>query len=218
MADNWTWGLSLIALTIVFHAAAMGKISAFSDAGYFSLPLLAFSAVTLLSALYGIFAWARMSRRHALVASLISALALLACILAAAPKFSEGRTTRPFADYLQAHAAPDAKLFGYRFYPQSLPVYLGRTVNLAGGWGELAYGISKLTDTEKAGRILKSTDLKPLWESADTVYLMMERASLSRMEGDGLTPGPVVMKRGKLLLMVNHDPGPKEHTDAKPLS
>ena len=205
----------------LFFAASIGKIPAFSDSSYFSLLLLICSAITVLAAIFGIFAWIRMNRRNALYASLISALALLACILAAGPKFSEGRTTKPFADYLQAHAAPDAKIFGYRFYPQSLPVYLGRPVHLAGGWGELSYGISRLRESDKAGRIMQTWDLKPIWESAEAVYLLMEQSSLSRMESDRLKPGPVVMKRGKLILMVNYEPGrtvAKEPADAKPLS
>ena len=65
---------------------------------------------------------------------------------------------------------------------------------------------------------MQTWDLKPIWESAEAVYLLMEQSSLSRMESDRLKPGPVVMKRGKLMLMVNHEPGPKESMNAKPLS
>jgi len=50
--------LSLL-LGVVFHAARMGKISGLFRCGYFSLPLLAFSAVTLLSACTAFSAWAR---------------------------------------------------------------------------------------------------------------------------------------------------------------
>lgn len=56
------------------------------------------------------------------------------------------RSTREFALELRTLVAPGHVVYSYRDYFQDLPVYLGRTVDVVGYQGELAYGIEAEPD------------------------------------------------------------------------
>jgi 4-amino-4-deoxy-L-arabinose transferase-like glycosyltransferase len=197
----------LAALALPFLWAAFGRVPIYSPA--FSPVLFAFALPAFAAAVAAIVLW--WSPRAA-IGPRVSALALAAllffgCIWAVGPRVGLARSTKDFARDLAVRLQPGDEVYAYRCYPQTLPVYLGRLINLVSHDGELNFGIEHLPPEEHARRFPGMDEFRPVWRSDRLVYLVLEARDLPRMPGDGLTPGPILVRSEKYLLMINRPAG-----------
>lgn len=134
-------------------------------------------------------------------------IALGTCLILAGDSVADVRTAKPLAECLDRQpAAPDIFIASYRTYPQTLPFYLGRKIDVAEFSGELVFGISKLPPAERQRRYPTAAELKERWNSEALTYLVVERRWMDMMEPDSLRPGTVLLEQRKFLLLVNQPP------------
>jgi len=182
--------------------AALGKVPQYSDD--FSPILFVFSLLALTTAgLAGVLWWRKGPEGRAPAALAVASIFLIACIWALGPRVGRQRSSREIARVLAARLQPGDEVYSYHYYPQSLPVYLGRTIGVVHFRGEMAFGIDHLPPAEHLRRFPTAGEFRPTWESPRTVYLVLERRDLHRLIADGLVPGPVLLGQDKLLLMTN---------------
>ncbi len=139
-----------------------------------------------------------------LSAAAAAALSLLLCLLLTAPLAGERRSGKAMAEYLAAHAAPQDRVISFAAYPQTLPVYLGRTIDVTEFIGELEFGIGQLSAAERAARFLSAEQLASVWASGATIHLVTEERAIDKLRRSGLDPGPVVFRAGRYVLFANH--------------
>src|SRR4029079_7473380 len=111
----------------------------------------------------------------------------------AAERLSTARIARVLAGRLNR----GDELYAYRCYPQTLPFYLGRLINTVDLKGELEFGAGHLTPEERARRFPGPEAFRPIWNSARTVYVVLEDRKLHRMAQDGLAPGTILTRQDK---------------------
>ncbi len=77
---------------------------------------------------------------------------LCAAIAGVVPLVGRERSSAALAARLRPELRPDDLVFSYGCFPESLPVYLDRTVGVAAFEGELAFGIAHLSPDERRRR------------------------------------------------------------------
>lgn len=207
----WLRGLVLFALMAVtvfggaFIVAGLGRVKSFGEPGQVLLPVL--SAGVACAALAILSAGLVMARhwKRALGAMVLCSAASFLCIWSAGPTIASARHTKAFARFILERAAPGEPIFSYRYYPQTLPVYLRRPVGVAAFEGELAFGISKLPETERRARFPKPGEFAALWNSPVRVWCVVDRDSLRKFAPDGLTQPTILMEEKQVLLVTNHE-------------
>jgi 4-amino-4-deoxy-L-arabinose transferase-like glycosyltransferase len=194
----------LAVVAAAFLWAALGHVKIFSPA--FSPVLFAFALPALGVSLLAAMLWSRRGVHEGRgVAALAAAAVLFAgCLWATGPRVAAVRSTKAIASFLAPRLAPGDEVYAFHCYPQTLPVYLGRRIGIVDYRGELAFGIAHLPPQERARRFPSSEQFRPAWTSGRTVYLVMENEDLPRMQTGGLSPGPILMRQEKFLLMTNH--------------
>jgi len=83
------------------------------------------------------------------VALFAASCCISAAIATVVPLVGRERSSKPVADQLRGKLREGDLVFAYRCCPESLPVYLERTVGVAAYQGELAFGISHLSGEER---------------------------------------------------------------------
>ena len=209
-ATPWLRGLLVVALLGVtvfggaFVMAGLGRVKAFGTPGQVLLPvLLAGAACAALALLAAGLVLARRWRQALAAMALCSAASFL-CIWSAGPTVARVRHTKDFARYIQQRAQPGEPVFSYRYYPQTLPVYLQRAIGVAAFEGELEFGISKLPEAERRARFPRPEEFAVLWNSPVRVWCVMDRDSLRKFGADGLTQPTILMEEKQVLLITNH--------------
>ncbi|MCB1856829.1 MAG: glycosyltransferase family 39 protein [Gammaproteobacteria bacterium] len=97
------------------------------------------------------------------------------------------RTSRALADVVRPLADEGARVFGANFYPQSLPFYLGQTIQLAMTTSELDMGIRM-----EPGKLIPSWDeFAKQWQQEEQAVSVFERKDFQRLGGDRI-PGRVI--------------------------
>jgi len=193
----------LAVLEAPFLWAALGRVERFSTV--FSPVLFAFALAALGAALFAAYLWSRrgVPARRGVAALAAAALLFAGCFWAVGPRVAFYRSAVEIARFLQPRLAPGDEVYSFHYYPQTLPVYLGRLIGVVDYSGELAFGIARLPPAERARRFPTADQFRPTWSSERTVYLVMEKQDLPRMRQGRLAPGPILMEQGKLLLMTN---------------
>jgi len=192
--------LGLLSVPLLW--AAFGKVPQYS--ADFSPILFFFSLVAIVASGFACILWWRGERDGRGVAALaVSSVFFIACIWALGPRVGRQRSSLEIARVLDARLRPGDEVYSYHYYPQSLPVYLGRTIGVVHFRGEMAFGIDHLPPAEHLRRFPTAGEFRPTWDSPRTVYLVLERRDLRRMIADGLAPGPILLGQDKLLLMTN---------------
>jgi hypothetical protein len=98
-------------------------------------------------------------------------------------------------------------VFTYRCFPESLPVYLERTVGVAAYDGELAFGISHLSGAERKEHFPTAEEFRNLWESDRRVFAVGEtRAWSRRLAQGGITHARLLWEGEGLALLSNERP------------
>jgi 4-amino-4-deoxy-L-arabinose transferase-like glycosyltransferase len=197
--------LLLAVLAAGLLAVALGRVKQASAA---VLPgALTFAMPTLAASLLSVWLWWR-GRLRSLAALAVAPALLVIGLVSLAPWAASRLSAAPIARFLAPRLAPGDEVYVYRCYPQTLPVYLRRLVGVVEYRGELDFGIRHLAPEERVRRYPGAAEFRPVWDSGKTVYLVLEQEDLPRMRGDGLAPGPVLMRREKYLLMTNRPPPP----------
>jgi 4-amino-4-deoxy-L-arabinose transferase-like glycosyltransferase len=196
--------LLLTVLAAALLAIALGAVAQVSTV---PIPnLLAFALPALAACLLSIWLWGS-GRRRGLAALAAAPALLVVCLVTLGPRAAVRLSAEPIASYLNARLQPGDEVYAYRCYPQTLPVYLRREISGVSTGGELIFGLDHLTPEERTRRFPEAWQFKPIWSSGKTVYLVLEREKLHRLDRDGLAPGPILMRQGKYLLMTNHPAG-----------
>ncbi|HET6277981.1 MAG TPA: glycosyltransferase family 39 protein, partial [Candidatus Polarisedimenticolia bacterium] len=138
-AGKLTWLFAPVALAPFIPAAALFTCCA--------------AAITVVQTLLN-----RPARSFSLAA--LSAASLFGCLWLAAPVIAETRSTRELASSVRTKVPPEADLFAYRIYPQSLPVYMERLIGVADWTGELGAGLTKLPEQERAHRFPSAREIE----------------------------------------------------------
>ncbi|HEX4963801.1 MAG TPA: glycosyltransferase family 39 protein [Thermoanaerobaculia bacterium] len=198
-----TGAVVLVLLSAPFLWAALGKVPQYSAA--FSPLLFVFSLLAIAAgALAAVLWWRRGAAGRGVAALAVASVLFIACLWAIGPRVGRQRSSREMARFLAARLRPGDEVYAYHYYPQTLPVYLGRTIGIAHFRGELAFGIDHLPPAERLRRFPWGAEFRPVWDSPRTVYLVLERQDLHHLAEDGLIPGPILLGQDKLLLMTNH--------------
>jgi 4-amino-4-deoxy-L-arabinose transferase-like glycosyltransferase len=193
--------LVLTILAGVLLAISLGKVK---QASPVVVPnLLAFALPTLAASLLSAWLWWR-GRFRGLAAAAMAPALLVLCLSTLGPSAAARLSSEGIATYLSPRLKPGDEVYAYRCYPQTLPVYLRREISGVSTGGELIFGLDHLTPDERTRRFPEAWQFRPIWSSAKTVYLVLEREKLHRLDRDGLAPGPILMRQGKYLLMTNH--------------
>ncbi len=200
--------LLVVVLGGALAVAGAGRVPALDPDGRLHPLLLAFGGLTVLASILAAITWIRTSHASARAWSLLAAGALLfAAIWAAAPQVALGRSSKAFVPYLEAHLRPGDRLFSFNYYPQTLPAYLHRLMDVADFQGELAFGISQLPPAVRRERFPDAAQFKKIWNSGGRVYLVTDHESLPKMRTDGLGHATVLEVQRTLLLLTNHPEG-----------
>jgi 4-amino-4-deoxy-L-arabinose transferase-like glycosyltransferase len=199
-------GLALLAAALIW--ISLGRVKQVPVAVF---PLLALALPTLAVCLLSAWLWlqGRLGELMSLgVAALAPALLTLS-LVSLGLRASQRLSAEPLARFLAGRLAPGDEVYAYRCYPQTLPAYLRRLIGVVEYRGELGFGIQHLAPEERARRFPGVAQFRPLWTSSRTVYLVLEVEKLPRLLGDGLAPGPILMRQDKYLLMTNRPPSPR---------
>jgi 4-amino-4-deoxy-L-arabinose transferase-like glycosyltransferase len=206
-------------LIFPFLWASLGRIEIFSPR--FSPLLFAFALPALAMALAAAAIWWRRGtteegRAWGLPAMAGAAVLLIGCLWAAGPRVGLDGSSQALASFLKQRLGPEDEVYTYDCYPQSLPVYLGRLIGVVRYRGELAFGIDHLPAETRARRFPTASQFQDRWRSSRLVYLVLEGRDLRKLEADGLTPGPILWRQKKLLLMTNQRPTQQAQKLAEP--
>jgi 4-amino-4-deoxy-L-arabinose transferase-like glycosyltransferase len=189
--------LLLAVLAAALLAVGLGKVK---EAGPGLVPgILVFAMPTLAAALLSAWLWWR-GRLRSLAALAVPPALLVLGLVATAPLAARRLSTRAITGWI----AGRDEVYAYRCYPQTLPVYLRRTIGVVAYKGELDFGIRHLAPEERARRYPTAEEFRPVWNSSRHVYLVLEKDALPKMRSDGLAPGQILEQGDKYLLMINH--------------
>jgi hypothetical protein len=147
------------------------------------------------------FAW---RWRTKLVALCAAGCCLIVAVTAAAPLVARERSSKEIALALREELAPADRVFCYREYAESLPVYLDRTVDVVAYLGELTFGASHLDAARRAERFPTLEQFRPVWRAAGRVWLVVPRSRLAGLDRDEIRGGRVVATTPSYALVVNH--------------
>jgi hypothetical protein len=121
----------------------------------------------------------------------------------AAIPIAEARTTQAFTEELLRSVKPEARLYGYHYYPQTVPVYSRRFLDLAEFRGELEFGISKLSPEQKTKRFPSIKELKTMWDSDETVYLIVKDTWMTHLEKEKFDHYKILFNKNSFYLISN---------------
>lgn len=94
---------------------------------------------------------------------------------------SELRSSRAMAvaiqSYLDKNSKDNVEIYDINRYDQSLPYYLGRTINLVGFTGELEFGIK-----QEPKKWLNEADFLPLWLNSEQAISVLNQSTYNRWQ------------------------------------
>jgi hypothetical protein len=194
-------------LTAVYGAfflwAGLGKVNRAGLGGVVSPGLLVPGALLVaLGALVGVAGFGRVWRWR-LLALFAAACAIGASIASAVPLVGRERSSKAVAEKLLPELKPGDLVFSYGCYPESLPVYLRRTVGVAAYEGELEFGISHLSPGERAERFPNGEQFRAIWDSGRRVFAVADRHWARRLARDGITHARLLWQGEALVLLSN---------------
>jgi hypothetical protein len=188
---------------LFFGWAGLGRIDRLGLGGVISPGLLvpggllvAVAAPLVLAGLGGI--W-----RRRLLALFAASCCISAAIMTVVPLVGRERSSKAVAERLRGQLREGDLVIAYRCYPESLPVYLERTVGVAAYQGELGFGISRLSGEERRRRFPTAEEFKTLWGSERRVFAVAGLNWSRRMTADGITHARLLWEGEGLALLSN---------------
>lgn len=162
-------------------------------------------AATLLMLAVVPFVFVRRQRPLAALISLVGLSAFSLSVVAAnLPQLDDWRSIKSLATVLKPRLKADDQVVSYLSYFQGLPVYLDRTVTIAGWKGELEHG----TETEDVSAwIIDVASFRERWQSASRVYAFARQSNLASLDRHALSYYRLA-EAGPNALITNHPPTP----------
>ncbi|MGV8038663.1 MAG: phospholipid carrier-dependent glycosyltransferase [Thermoanaerobaculaceae bacterium] len=198
----WLLGPSLLAgLGVVFVVAGAGRVDRLGLGGHWTPWLvLAGTVAAVLSIGASLEGWRSRWRQAAWLAAAAAAVVNLS-IAGLTLRLGQERSSKGAADALRPHLRTGEGVFAYRDFQESLAPYLQQPVGIVGAVGELAFGVSHLSATERLERFPNVDEFRPRWDSAQRVWLSVGRNWRRKMAADGLGHVEVVWEgRGRALV------------------
>ena len=186
----------------VFIMLGLGRIPRLPVEGSSSLvvllgALLAACALTLLA----------FARRGALTTALpvlvLTGSTMTAAVLAGVPLIVAERSSKPSATALAAVLRADDIVYSYRGTHEGLAFYLRRTDGVAAALGELAFGASHLSETERAQKFPRVAELRPIWDSSRRVFLVASKRQIRFLAQDRVTHTSTVWENDYQIVLCN---------------
>ncbi len=112
------------------------------------------------------------------------------------------RSTKQLADVLKPMLGPDDRIYCVGFYPQDLPVYLGRLLDVVDYEGELAYGIRAESDLG-GRRFLRDDAFAGQWEKPGRAYAIVPRSNYARSLAKSGLAHQIVAQTSDFLVLRN---------------
>ncbi len=187
-------------------AAGFGAIHKFSPGGGFFPWLALAGTMVVVPALAGCGFAAVKRWRSWILATVLCAGTLFAGIWLVALHVNQGGTMEHFAHYLEIHVKPGDRIFSYRYYPQTLPVYLQRTIGVAAFEGEQAFGVSNLPEKVRRERFPNALEFSALWKSAVRIYCVTDNVSIKYLQADHIGPVYTLLHERNRYILTNHAP------------
>ena len=145
-------------------------------------PYLVVAAALMAGAiLYALLCVARATLAAVVVLSLAN-MAASQALLASADFIAPQRTSWHIARQIGPHLRGDTRLYSVGIYPQSLPVYLGRTMTLVAFTGELDYGLQ----LEPHKGIPDLATFREAWLQESDAIAVMSKATYAELVSGGL--------------------------------
>jgi 4-amino-4-deoxy-L-arabinose transferase-like glycosyltransferase len=145
-------------------------------------PYLVVAAALMAGAiLYALLCVARATLAAVVVLSLAN-MAASQALLASADFISPQRTSWHIARQIGPHLRGSTRLYSVGIYPQSLPVYLGRTMTLVAFTGELDYGLH----LEPHKGIPDLATFRDAWLQESDAIAVMSKATYAELASGGL--------------------------------
>ncbi len=207
------WGLAAGgALTAVWGLAlawaGLGKIDRLGLGGVVSPGLLGPGIVVVVAAAMVAASGFGRGWERRLMALFAAGACLCAAIEGVVPLVGRERSSAALAARLRPELRPGDLVFSYGCFPESLPVYLDRTVGVAAFEGELAFGISHLAPAERRLRFPTAAEFRGVWNSDQRVFAVVEKRSWSQeFARDGITHARLLWKGESLALLSNERQG-----------
>jgi hypothetical protein len=175
-----------------FLWAGSGKIDRLALGGVVSPGLLASGVVLVALATLVVAAGLGRSWRLRLLALFAGACCISAAIVPVGPLMARERSSKALAERVRSELRDGDLLLTYHCYPQSLPFYLQRTLDVVDWKGELEFGISHLSPEEGARRFPGSAEFKRLWDSDRRILAVGDGAWSQHMTAEGFTHARVL--------------------------
>ncbi len=192
-------GVGLAVLLIAAPHAVAGRAEAARAVALLGRGPYAAAAVVAAAALVP-YLLARAGRpRAAIVALVAGAAAVLWTLALLAPAFDADRSTKALAEILKPRLRPGDEVAAYRDYPQDLPVYLGRTITVAGYQGELEVGMH---GEDTSGWIVDEPTFWRRWSSPRRMYAVVETFRYEELAREG-RPMTLLARSGAHVLVAN---------------
>ncbi len=196
------WGLALV-------WAGLGKIDRLGLGGVVSPGLLGPGIVVVVAAAMVAASGFGRGWERRLLALFAAGACLCAAIEGVVPLVGRERSSEAVAARLRPELRPDDLVFSYGCFPESLPVYLDRTVGVAVFEGELAFGISHLAPAERRPRFPTAAEFRTVWDSNRRVFAVAQRRSWSQeLAAAGITHARLLWHGGSLALLSNERAAP----------
>lgn len=91
------------------------------------------------------------------------------------------RSTAMLADQIRPRLTPSTRVYVVQMYPQSLPVYLGRTVTPVDFAGELEFGLA-----HESGKAVSIADFPARWRDERDAVAVLSRDTLHAWRTQGM--------------------------------
>ena len=189
-----------------FLWAGSGKVERLALGGAFSPGLLASGVLLVALAALLMAAGLKRSWRLRLLALFAGACCISAAVITVGPLAAPRRSSKALAERVRGELRDGDLLLVYHCYPQSLPFYLQRTLDVAAWRGELEFGISHLSSEESARRFPGSAEFKKLWDSDRRILAVGDKTWSKRMTEEGFTHARVLWTGPNQVLLSNDRP------------
>jgi 4-amino-4-deoxy-L-arabinose transferase-like glycosyltransferase len=192
-------GLLVLTLAVVPRLARPGSNTALAVADFGAWRW----AVAAAALVVGGVAWFWRARPRAWPRAVALATTLFLLVLAwAAPRLDDHRSVKSLALALAPRLAPGDEVVTYRCYPQDLPVYLDRQVEIAGYLGELEFGARA---EDHHARIYDGGEFFRRWNGGRRIYVVSRAETWDEVQAGSVRPPLVLGRTPEYVLAVNRD-------------
>lgn len=126
--------------------------------------------------------------RRRLLALFTASCCINVAIMTAVPLVGLERSSKQLAERLRGELREGDLVFAYRSFPESLPVYLDRTIGVSDyRQSDLTFGISHLSPEERQRRFPTAEEFRKLWDSDRRVLVVASLRWPGNFASDGIT-------------------------------